>query len=203
MSLRKKIGKKIEQQMLKNLKKELYKIIQPQIKENTKILDLGCEKNGSINYNLINQPITITGYDTNKEDIELFKKNYSKHKPTTKTIDIQTLNKLDETYDIIILAGVIQYLTKTEQTLSLIHEALKPNGIFIITTLNQDNWLRRLGIINKRVKTEKGEQHIYTNNEMKEIITKNNFKIITYKTVDIIPLPKEWKTNLIYVCTKK
>lgn len=203
MNLKKTIGKHIEQGMLRDLKKTLKESVEPYLKPGIKILDIGCEKNGSIEYNEIEIPFTLIGYDSSAEDIRLFNEKFANKKPTTKVINIETLSKLPETYDIIMFSGVIQYLHHPNKTLTIIYNALNPNGIFVIATLNNNNWLRRLHVISRRIKTEAGEQHIYSDKELEDILIKNKFHIITKKSSDLIALPRTIQTNLIYVCTRE
>lgn len=108
-----------------------------EIKENLRVLELGCG-DGSMwleNYDLLPNNIEIVLSDISSgmiRDIDLKLKNDKRF--TFKVIDGQCINFNDETFDIVIANHVLFYLDDIPLALKEIHRVLKDNGKFICST---------------------------------------------------------------------
>lgn len=200
--LKKKLGKIIERRAIFDLRRKLFKILKKYCKTNCKILDLGCGKEGSLDYERINIKIKLAGYDREMQRVKEFCKRYGKIAQDSGVIDLERKGKISGKYDIIIFGGVIQYLSYPKDVLKNIYESLNRNGIFIITTINKENLLRKLEIVSKEPKKEDGEKYIYNIQEMKNILEKTKFKVEDFFGSDFLPMPKKLCSNLIFVCKK-
>lgn len=200
MGLKKEIGRILERWMIKDLRKKLLKLVERNIKKNQIIIDLGCGKKGSLDYNKLKKQISLFGYEREKESLKEFLSKYNNMDVKFQQLDIDKKGKMKERGDLVISSGVIQYLNHPENLFNLAYNSLNNTGVFIITTVNQNNWLRRLKIVSKKLKHS--EKRIYTIKELKEFLKKNKFGIWRIIGSDFIWLPKKLCNNIIIV-TKK
>lgn len=99
--------------------------------ENISILDIGCGMGRWAN-NLKNRKCNYTGIDYSEEFTEFNKKNYPSMKFYTMAAHKIDLSKLEKTYDLVIINGVLMYINDEElndvfDTVSL----LNPKNVYL------------------------------------------------------------------------
>ncbi|OIO80975.1 hypothetical protein AUJ84_02040 [Candidatus Pacearchaeota archaeon CG1_02_32_132] len=184
MNLKSKVGKFIEKVTVKNLNNEITRHVSGKV-----VLDDGCG-GGSFNYSRHEDKI-IHGVDIRKSDryAGIFKESSSLKLPYE-----------DDSFDCVVFAGVIQYIQDYGMAMREISRVLKKNGRMIIASVNKDSILRRIRIINPAPKKDAGEHNIFSQEELKKIITDNGFGIIKELGVDAVRLPKSICSNSLIIC---
>tara|TARA_B110000008_G_scaffold154040_1_gene155095 strand:+ start:586 stop:1224 length:639 start_codon:yes stop_codon:yes gene_type:complete len=118
------IGGRLNQSFLEAERGELFS---NWIGVNKKILDLGGRDGTLTKYFVENNDVTIGDIDENA--LSNAKKNY---KVKTKKVDLNTsLPFLDDSFDIVVMAEVLEHLPYPSVTLSEIKRVLNTNGEFI------------------------------------------------------------------------
>ena len=99
-----------------------------------KILDVGCGTGRIVN-KLRNMGSDIIGLDISKGMIDIAKKKF----PKVKFIegDIENLPFKDNEFDLVIASFVIVHLKDLQKAFDEVYRVLKPNGVFIVTNINQ------------------------------------------------------------------
>ena len=113
--------------------------------EKGKALDVGCST-GYIGRLLKDMGFYVVGIDISKRAIDKAKKYIDK----AYVCDIENCNFdniLDEKFDVIILADVIEHLFDPEQVLVVLKKFLNENGFFVISIPNIANWRARLSLL--------------------------------------------------------
>lgn len=172
--LRRSIGREVWELLLKKSEKLMKRNMFP------KILDAGSGKDGSWDYgtdSAVTKADLCYGNDFNKP-----------------------LVFMDNEFDIIVCAGVIQYLTETSLFMTELHRILKPGGVLIMATVNNKNWLRRLGLVKPTMK--KDEWVLFTRQSLEMFINKFGFKTEKAWGIDIINLPTDLCSNICIKVTK-
>lgn len=114
------------------------------IPQNSHCLDVGCNTGNLGKSLIINKNCTVDGLDCNKAALESAKKAGYRNLynlDLNKRTDILTLNNK---YDCIICADVLEHLSKPDQTLKILKESLTKNGILVASVPN-------IGFIQQRV----------------------------------------------------
>ena len=205
MNLKNKFGSLLTKYLVERLRFKLLFIFKRFCKPGYRVLDIGCGYRGSLNYNLFNKKINLSLLDVNQGYLEKAKKRY---KPCKSYLGWFEKLKIRDKFDIIIFAGVIQYVKNPIKTLEKIHSLLKNNGFLIITTVNKNSFLRKMGIITTKLKKSKNkaytERRLYTLDELKKLLKEQGFEIIsTFGTdrfslvgADLIIVGKAKKTKI-------
>lgn len=107
----------------------------------------------------------------------------------------------DKEFDMVVLAGTLQYIDQSDKALEEVHRVLKKKGKFILTTINRDSLLRNLGLITKQPKF--GEHHIYSIAEVENLLGKYKFKILEKWGISFFPFQFGLCSNICYLCEKK
>jgi SAM-dependent methyltransferase len=107
----------------------------------------------------------------------------------------------DNYFDMVVFAGVIQYVKEYEKAIQQIHRVLKPGGMFILTTVNNDSFLRNIGLIKKAAKYN--ENKIFTITEVETLLEKNGFVIQENWGACFYPFSFEQSTNICYLARKR
>ena len=108
-----------------------------------KALDIGCGP-GEMVIDLASRSFETWGIDISEEMIRIARKNIANHtnqalkdKIHLETGDIEKLKFYDKTFDLIVAAGVIEYLHNDELWIAELYRLLKPGGILILNITNK------------------------------------------------------------------
>lgn len=112
--------------------------------EKLKILDIGCG-GGLICEPLARLGAHVTGIDLSKEAIEVAKAHAAEQELSITYLN-QPLESLEEKFDVIVASEVIEHIDDPQNFVKEIAKHLKPNGCFVITTLNRTLKSKILGI---------------------------------------------------------
>ena len=178
------------------------------------ILDLGCG-GGLTCEALARLNANVTGIDFVRENIEIAKDhaNQSKLKINYILDDINSIN-LKKKYDLILMLEIIEHLDRWDTLISKIKKNLKPKGTIIFSTINrtQISKIFAIFIAENILKWVPKKTHDYnklvTTEELKNTLTKNDFRIKNITGLNFNPLTKEWKLNknvfpINYFCTAR
>ncbi|MFY9402505.1 MAG: methyltransferase domain-containing protein [Candidatus Omnitrophota bacterium] len=124
------------------------------VKDNDKILDLGCGT-GLLSLKLLEKAdCYITGIDNSKEMISIFKEKIKKLKLEDRIncllMDLDSLNFQSNSFDLITSSVALHHLKDKLTPLKRLHKFLKPKGILFIAELDMDTTGRHTDI--KRLK---------------------------------------------------
>ena len=104
------------------------------------LLDIGCAQ-GRSSYRLLELPITIVGFDISKELVRQAIASYQKKRhaaaATFFVADGSSLPFADESFDYVLIYGVLHHLPDPAQTCSEVTRVLKPGGIYFGSENNQ------------------------------------------------------------------
>jgi len=140
-----------------------------------KILDDGCGKKGSFDYGEFKNRITAA-------DI-------------TMGIDSENLPYEDNSFDLVIFAGVIQYTNNPDKAMRECYRVLRKGGVLIITTINTNSFV-------KKIVGFRDEKRSYTFKEFEDYISKFSFKVLDKASIDFPLVPKRYRMILYYRCLK-
>ena len=179
--------------------------------KNLKILDVGCG-GGIICEPLARLGAKVTGIDFAPNNIKVAKFHSKKNKLNINYIykDIEK-SKLDEKFDIILMFEVLEHLDNWKKTIKNIKKNLNKDGIVIISTINR-NLISKLfainiaeNILNWIPKGTHDYNKLIKPEELKIILTKENFHFNNIKGLVFDPLNREWKLSknymINYFCT--
>ena len=179
--------------------------------KNLKILDVGCG-GGIVCEPLARLGAKVTGIDFSPNNIKAAKIHSEKNKLKINYIykDVEKL-KLEEKFDIILMFEVLEHLDNWKKTIKNIKKNLNKNGKIIISTINR-NLLSKIFAINLAENVlnwiPKGT-HDYNKlikpEELKIILSKENFYFNNIQGLVFDPLRREWKISknymINYFCT--
>ena len=179
--------------------------------KNLKILDVGCG-GGIICEPLARLGAKVTGIDFAPNNIIAAKIHSKKNKLKINYInkDIEK-SKLDEKFDIILMFEVLEHLDNWKKTIKNIKKNLNKNGLIIISTINR-NLLSKIfaitiaeNVINWIPKGTHDYNKLIKPNELKEILSKENFYFNNLQGLVFDPLNMDWKLSknymINYFCT--
>ena len=173
--------------------------------KNLKILDVGCG-GGIICEPLARLGAKVTGVDFAPNNIETAKLHSKRNNLKINYIykDIEK-SKLDEKFDIILMFEVLEHLDDWKKTIKNIKKNLNKNGMIIISTINR-NLLSKLfaidiaeNILNWIPKGTHDYNKLIKPEELKIILTKENFHFNNIKGLVFDPLNREWKLSNNYL----
>ena len=104
------------------------------------VADIGCGP-GEMLCDLIDRGCRVMGVDIAEGMLEVANRNIRKRNPEAevalKVGNVEDLDIEDETFDSVICAGVIEYMSADHRTLTELNRILKPGGELIITVRNK------------------------------------------------------------------
>jgi methionine biosynthesis protein MetW len=158
-------------------------IIYNKIKSNKKVLDLGCWT-GRLGEKLINEKkCNVVGVDINKEALAIAAKRLNNTFSSDLNNPEELLSNINQKFDYIIFADVLEHLKSPKDILKAIQILLKPNGEIIISLPNIAYWTIRLkfllGIFHYDKTGIMDETHLrfFTRKSAKELINSCGLKI--------------------------
>jgi len=161
-----------------------------------KILDLGCGMGHYSNY-VYNKGFKVTGIDFSEEMIKIAKNNNSDI--SFLVSDICNLDVLQsEKYDGIIIAYVLQHLSKkeVEQLFSNIKDYLESSAKLLIFLREGTSIVEEVEPIDTRFKYIINE---YSKDEIKQILYKNNFEILKLEEKEYIDDPNSLSPHTLVI----
>ncbi len=156
-----------------------------QIKENIKVLELGCG-DGSMwltNYDYLPQNIEITLSDISFGMLKDIDEKLKKDKRFKfKVIDAMDINEEDESYDVVIANHVLFYLDDLNKALNNINRILKKDGLFVSSTYSKYHMKEITNLVK-----EFDERIELSKNKLYEIYGKENgYSILSKHFNDIV-----------------
>jgi ubiquinone/menaquinone biosynthesis C-methylase UbiE len=110
-------------------------------------LEIGCGS-GEMLYELMKRNFKVVGIDIAPGMLKASRSLLNERLPGKRAgllqADIEHLSFPNETFDVIIAAGVIEYLPDDEKLLPELHRVLKPSGLLILSVRNKVNLSRLL-----------------------------------------------------------
>ena len=157
------------------------------------ILDLGCG-NGSFTHMLSSKGYSMVGMDYSFTGIEIAKKqfpliHFEQHDAQT-TLSQEHFGK----YDAVISIEVIEHLLLPRKMVGNAYNALKPGGLFILTTPFHGYWKNlALAVTNKfddhwHPLRDFGHIKFFSKSTILELFDEFNFQSVSFSTVGRIPL---------------
>jgi len=178
------------------------------------ILDLGCG-GGLTCEPLARLGANVTGVDFVKKNIEVARIHADKSNLKINYIngDIDKIN-LKKKYDVILILEVLEHLDNYEKLIIDIKKNLKPNGILILSTINQTILAKIFGIymaeniLNWVPKNTHDYNKLIKPDDLKKILLKNNFKLMNLNGMNFNPITREWALSkdifpINYFCSAK
>lgn len=155
--------------------KYIYKWVKPFIRNNPRILDIGCWT-GPLESLFENENCHITGIDIEKEPLEYSRKKFPKFSFKNASI-IKKLPFHKNTFDIVLYFMVIEHIPKGTELTSLINinRVLKKGGQLFFSTMHNNllsNLLDPAYIF--------GHRH-YSKKDLEKLLRKSGFKIESIK----------------------
>jgi len=141
-----------------------------------KVLDNGCGKYGSWDYN-----------KTPELEIEKTDIIYGQ--------DSQNLPFKDKSFDCVVFAGVVQYVADPAKALRECSRVLKEGGMLIIFTINANSLINNITGF-------KAENTAFTPKGFREMLLGGGFKTIKEEMVDFGIIPRNRRMIIYSVCRK-
>ena len=210
----------------------LKRIEQLQLPDNIHILDAGCGP-GEMVLELSKYNWSVWGIDIAENMIAIAKEKINRDSDKSGRIhlsigDIEKLEFSDNFFDLIICAGVVEYLDDDRKWLKEIVRVLKPGGVLIINITNKysiKNWSAAIIERMKRNKTlfsamefvkrkilKKGKLHyfpfrprLHSPNKFDKLLNKNGFQKLShnYFSFSILPAPFDTLFGFITIPIRK
>lgn len=155
----------------KSIAIDLIKLASSYITKDSAILDLGCGF-GQIAALLATKELTnVTMVDNASKMLDIAKKNFPKYNIIED--DINNLNKLDQSYDVIFANMSLHWCNDINSTIKNAQNHLKKNGKIFIS-IPSENSFQELHEINQKLKTKLNLGPLINANHLKnqQIITK-------------------------------
>ncbi len=153
---------------------ERYKFSSDFVK-NKKVLDIACGLGYGCKIYAESGAREILGIDISKSNIEYAQMKYEDKKITFLQGNIYDIN-YDEEFDIITCFETIEHLQDDTLGLTKLHQALKQNGVLIISTPNRLVTSPGIKTINEKPANQFHYRE-YRLNEFKDLLQKNGFLI--------------------------
>lgn len=168
--------------------------LQKHLQPNDDVMDFACGS-GIISTEIAKNVNTVYGIDISSQMIEVA--NNRKIEQNLKNLTFSRASLFDEdiqiaSFDVITAFNILQYLEDKEIFMKRINELLKPNGIFISSTVYAKekktilfyffSFVNKLKIMPKI--------NFYSSQELENNILKGNFKMI--ESYDISPMPERF-----------
>ncbi len=167
---------------------------QKYLKPKDHVLDFACGS-GIISTEILQYVNTIHGIDISSKMIEIA--NNRKIEQNLKNVSFARATILDEniqiaSFDVIMAFNILHYLEDKEKIMKRINELLKPNGIFISSTIyakEKKTFLFYLFALVNKLKIMP-KINFYSLQELENNILKGKFKMI--ESFDISPMPERF-----------
>ena len=112
--------------------KSKYQLIKRYVNENKTLLDYGCGSGHFLSY-CNKQGIKITGIEPNNDARKTANE-------ITKNAVVNSISKLDQTFQVITLWHVLEHIPNLNETVDLLKKKLNKNGTLIVAVPNVEAW---------------------------------------------------------------
>lgn len=169
-----------------------------EIKENSKILELGCG-NGLMwdeKYEELPKDVHLILSDFSSGMCDLVREKQKNHQNVeVKQIDIQNIPYEDNSFDIVIANHMLYHVEDVEKAIEEVYRILKPRGIFYASTLGVNGFQKYLNQkfreFNKKMDFFNIENWSFTLKNGKDVLKKKFNKIDMYEYEDSIEINDE------------
>jgi SAM-dependent methyltransferase len=109
-------------------------------------------------------------------------------------VDLETIERLPRGYDAVLAADTLEHLNHPERMLQMIHQALLPGGLLLLSVPNVANLYVRLNLIFGRFPygdrgiLDRTHRYFFTARSLREMIREAGFTI-ERRSASTIPLP--------------
>ena len=154
-----------------------------------KVLDVGCSK-GFIAKEFKDNNFEFYGVEYNKEDAKEARKYYREIKVLD--LDKEKPNYKSDSFDIIIMADIIEHLKESSRTVRHFTKFLKKGGVMVVSTANVANLYVRLKLLfgnfdyEERGIMDKTHLRFFTLKTFRKLAKDSNLKIVKE---DFTPIP--------------
>lgn len=126
---------------------------------------------------------SLTGLDLSDRLIEMARKNV----PSAHIVkgDAEEMPFPNESFDIVVMIDVFQYLLNVDKALSEVRRVLRKGGSFIVTVPNRD-WVLFKRYIKNRKNIQPIEDRFFNFNEMAGLLSSHGFSIVSYRGADAL-----------------
>lgn len=158
---------------------------------NKKVLDVGCY-DGTISLQLKKQKNQVVGVDISKNAVRLAQKKGIE--AYVWNIEEDNVPKALSKFDVIVAGELIEHIFDPDSFLKKLSSVLKPKGSIILTTPNLAGLGSRLSLLlgklpwmieNDILPGKSGHIRYFTYDELKKLLDRHGFKIISFKTDSI------------------
>lgn len=157
--------------------RELKKVLS-RMKENSKILDIGCGV-GTLAFYLASKGFSVTGIDVSSRAIQIAKIYLDKSglkKVKFSEGDVQKV-KLNTKYDLIVCTEVIEHLENDDKMLETIFSLLNHNGKLLLSTPSLNAPLFKIGLL-RNFDREVGHLRRYKMEDLIHKLQHHGFRIL-------------------------
>lgn len=157
------------------------------------VLDLGCG-NGSFTNIIASHGYQVVGLDHSDTGINLAKKQFPSIHFEQHNIQNSLVAEHNLKYDAVVSNEVIEHLLLPRNLIQNAYDALKPGGLFILTTPFHGYWKNlALALTNKfdehwHPLRDYGHIKFFSKATILEIFSEFNFKILEFRTVGRLPI---------------
>ncbi|HIH17798.1 MAG TPA: class I SAM-dependent methyltransferase [Nanoarchaeota archaeon] len=191
--MKERISRMLENRITEDTRRIVGKVVRRMNGKEAKILDLGCGDRGSFDY----FDADIISADRSRDVLARVEGRKKVLADCDKKLPFKK-----EQFDMVVFSGVMQYLQKPEASVREIWRIIKKRGTLILTTVNRDSSLRRIGAIKKEPKRSAGEHKIFSRRQIVGLLPENGFKVKKVLGADFMWMPKNLSSNLIFVAVK-
>jgi 2-polyprenyl-3-methyl-5-hydroxy-6-metoxy-1,4-benzoquinol methylase len=159
----------------------------------TTVLDLGCG-NGSFTNIIASHGYQVVGLDHSDTGIYLAKKQFPLIHFEQHNIQNSLISEHHLKYDAVVSNEVIEHLLLPRNLIQNAYDALKPGGLFILTTPFHGYWKNlALALTNKfdehwHPLRDYGHIKFFSKSTILEIFSEFDFKILEFRTVGRLPI---------------
>jgi O-antigen biosynthesis protein len=184
---------------LTNQNSSVTKVIE-RVKPGAKLLEVGCAS-GYMSHVLVTlKSCSVVGVELNPEAAALAAKHCSR--VVVGDLDGDVLDQIDEQFDVITFADVLEHLRTPSTTLTKARRLLRPDGYVIISLPNVAHWDVRIPLLRGRFEYDRtgllDDSHIrfFTYDTAARLITEAGFDI---DSVDVVhKWPRHWRYDRLY-----
>jgi len=158
-----------------------------------RVLDLGCG-NGSLSNELARSGMQVTGVDFSDSGIARARANYPKVRFEQQDLCLPLDASYHQQFDAVISTEVIEHLLLPRKLMQNARAALKPGGLFIVTTPFHGYWKNLLLALTNGFDAhwhplrDHGHIKFFSRDTLTTLFTESGFASLEFRTAGRIPL---------------